>query len=306
MKATELKDLEVEKIAFVDEGDNPEADIAVTKRRSDGVSGFCERLAKAFERLFKIAEDEDGGGDDGGNDDDNADDDVDDDDNDNNGGGEDVDKNAGTGDAADKADESRKVSEKKMAIDLTKLTTEELGAISEMFSKAFAPEKEDIPEDAKKSAPEDTNKGAEDASKDVYKGLSDEIKAELDALKKRANEAEEREMMSVAKKYEILGKKPEELAVTLKSLKDAGGNLYDDMIAMLDASKAAVEKAGTFGELGKSGGTGTSGADAAWAKIEKHAEELKKASPNLTKAEAIDKAAAEHPELVAEYEQARD
>ena len=73
------------------------------------------------------------------------------------------------------------------------------------------------------------------------------------------------------------------------------------MIGILDASLAAVEKSGAFREIGKSG----SGTPDAWAQIEKHADEILKAAPTMTRAQAIDKACDQHPELVAEYEQNR-
>ena len=109
----------------------------------------------------------------------------------------------------------------------------------------------------------------------------------------------------MAKKYEILGKKPEELVQTFKSLEAAGGTAYADMLGPLDAAVAMVENSGTFAEIGKRGnGSGNNSADA-WSKIEKHAEEIRKASPELNYAESIDRACVQHPELVAEYENNR-
>ena len=137
---------------------------------------------------------------------------------------------------------------------------------------------------------------------DIYKGLHPLVAAELKELRKRADAAEEAELMNVAKKYEIIGKKPEELVPTLKTLKAAGGTAYADMIGALDSAVDLVEKSGVFGEVGKRGnGTATGAADA-WAKIEKHAEDIRKAAPQLSRAEAIDQACVQYPELVAEYE----
>lgn len=140
---------------------------------------------------------------------------------------------------------------------------------------------------------------------DIYKGLNPMVAAELKSLRKRADEAHEKELMDVAKKYEILGKKPEELVQTFKSLEAAGGTAYADMLGTLDAAVAMVENSGTFAEIGKRGnGSGNNSADA-WSKIEKHAEEIRKASPELNYAESIDRACVQHPELVAEYENNR-
>lgn len=145
--------------------------------------------------------------------------------------------------------------------------------------------------------------GAEGAGEDIYKGLHPLVAAELKELRKRADEADERELLAVAKRYEIIGKKPEELVPTLKALKAAGGTAYADMIGVLDGAVATVEKSGVFGEIGKRG-NGTGSADA-WSRIEKHAEDIRKAAPDLSYAESIDRACIQHPELVAEYESNR-
>lgn len=197
-----------------------------------------------------------------------------------------------------------------MKIDKSKLTPEELAQLEAIEKKAGVQEpKEDPPADGgvKKTEPaaEPTKKSDPAPSgndgEDIYKGLHPAVAAELKELRKRADAAEEREMLDVAKKYELLGKKPEELAKTLKTLKAAGGSAYDDMIGVLDASLATVEKSGAFSEVGKSG----SGHPDAWDQIEKHAAEILKAAPTLSLAEAIEKACAQHPDLVAEYENNR-
>lgn len=139
---------------------------------------------------------------------------------------------------------------------------------------------------------------------DIYKGLHPAVVAELTRLRKQADEAQERELYSVAKKYEIIGKKPEELVPALKSLQAAGGTAYADMIGILDGAVAAVEKSGLFGEVGKRGVNGTGGADA-WSQIEKKAEEIRKNNANMSIAESIDAACVQNPDLVHEYESNR-
>lgn len=198
-----------------------------------------------------------------------------------------------------------------MKIDKSKLTPEELATLEAIEKKAGiqdepAPATNSVEKNAAPAAPaapaatEPTS--TEPAGEDIYKGLHPAVAAELKELRKRADAAEERELQSVAKKYEILGKKPEELAKTLKSLKDAGGTAYDDMIGVLDQSLTMVEKSGTFTEIGKKG---NGGIPDAWAQIEKHADEIQKNAPTLTRNQAIDKACEQHPDLVAEYENQR-
>lgn len=135
---------------------------------------------------------------------------------------------------------------------------------------------------------------------DIYAGLHPIVAAELQRLQKRADEADEKELMDVAKRYEIIGKKPEELVPVLKSLKNAGGSAYADMINILDASVEAVNKSSMFTEIGKSGGFG--GETDAWSKIEKKADEIQAASPTMSRTAAIDMACQQNPQLVHEYE----
>ncbi len=153
------------------------------------------------------------------------------------------------------------------------------------------------------STPATTAAPADDG--DVYKGLHPTVKAELESLRKFREESEMRELTDVAKKYTLLGKKPEELAPVLKSLKDAGGSAYDDMIGILDANLAAVEKSGVFSEIGKRGGSEVASVNDAWGKLEAAAHEIQKSKPDMRWADAVDAACMAHPELVAEYEKAR-
>lgn len=128
-----------------------------------------------------------------------------------------------------------------------------------------------------------------------------EVAAELASLKKFKEDAEHREMVSVAKKYEIIGKDPEELAKKLTELKKSGA--YDDYVAVLDEQVGMVEKSGLFSEIGKRGSQSVDSDP--WTQIEKKAEEIKKAKPDLTMTEAIDKACQENPDLVDQYEKSR-
>lgn len=207
-----------------------------------------------------------------------------------------------------------------MKIDKSKLTPEELAALDAIEKKAGVPDdapgavqpttpagNEPAPSAAEKSAPTTLGTPAPATEiEDIYKGMHPAVAEELRNLRKFREEVEDREIMAVAKKYELLGKKPEELAPVLKSLKAAGGTAYTDMLGVLDANLAVVQASPAFSEIGKRGGTGTvSGADAAWAQIEKKAEEIRKSAPQLTAAQAIDKACELNPDLVHQYEDGR-
>lgn len=210
-----------------------------------------------------------------------------------------------------------------MKIDKSKLTPEEVATLEAIEKKAGIPDEPPVggdtpplsapaPESAltAKAAPAPAPAApvapvADDGGEDIYKGLHPVVRAELERLRKQADDAEERELQEVTKKYEIIGKKAEELVPLLKSLKASDGDAYAQMIAVLDTSVAAVEKSGLFTEIGKSGGTAANGADSAWAQIEKHAETIQKAAPTMTWAQAVDKACEQHPDLVHEYESGR-
>lgn len=215
-----------------------------------------------------------------------------------------------------------------MKIDKSKLSPEELAALDAIEKKAGVPDdapgatqptapagNETAPGAVEKSAPTagtpagtptSTPAPAATETEDIYKGMHPAVAEELRNLRKFREEAEDREIMAVAKKYELLGKKPEELAPVLKSLKAAGGTAYTDMLGVLDANLAVVQASPAFSEIGKRGGAGTvSGADAAWAQIEKKAEEIRKSAPQLTAAQAIDKACELNPDLVHQYEDGR-
>lgn len=137
---------------------------------------------------------------------------------------------------------------------------------------------------------------------DIYAGMHPAVAAELKMLKKRAEDADNRELTEIAKKYEIIGKKPEELVPVLKSLKQAGGSAYTDMITILDASVEAVNKSAMFAEVGKSGSFVTGSENGAWAKIEKKADDIQAQNPKLGRHEAIDMACMQNPDLVHDYE----
>ena len=151
--------------------------------------------------------------------------------------------------------------------------------------------------DVKKIKDEPINHDPED----IYKGLHPAVAAELKSLRKARDESEEREITAIAKKYEVIGKKSEELVPTLKSLKAAGGTAYQDMIGVLDMAVEAVEKSGAFTEIGKSGHSDVSGSTAI-AKARAIADEIKKSNPTMSDTEAMAKTWETHPELMEDYD----
>lgn len=116
-------------------------------------------------------------------------------------------------------------------------------------------------------------------------------------------EQQKKEQVNLAKKYDILGQKPEELGKQLYELKKSNEEMYNTCIAMLDSQVALIEKSPLFAEIGKSGNAGGSynGLSGAEAKVDAKAKEIMKADPNMSYNEAVAKAW-EDPNLAAEYD----
>lgn len=207
-----------------------------------------------------------------------------------------------SGDAPDDAEKKCPVKkgEVDMIFDTAKMTPEDRATFDEL-AKRYANDQTPPAAPAPAPAPAADSNPAP-AEDDVYKGLHPAVKAELESLRKFREDSEMRELTEVAKKYTLLGKKPEELAPVLKSLRDAGGTAYADMISILDSNLDAVEKSGVYNEIGK---RGNSGSDDPWAKIETAAQEIVKSKPEMRWPDAVDAACMAHPELVEEYEKSR-
>ncbi len=296
-----LENLEITKVAFVPAGDNKRADVLLFKSKpgetdadpkdpptvtvTEKEAGVMKRVLLALGKAFGFSEGDSTEPPAGAPD------------------AEGMQKDAGNNQPTDGTEvgtETQKgVEEEEMKIDKSKLTPEELAQLEAIEKKAGIQEEPNTEGEVNKGANDDGTQNTEPAGEDIYKDLHPEVAAELKALRKRADEAEERELAEVAKKYELIGKKPDELVKTLKSLKKAGGSAYNDMISVLDGALRLAEESGAFSEVGKSG----SGQPDAWAQIEKHAAEIMKVAPTLTRAQAIEKVCDQHPELVAEYEQ---
>lgn len=217
--------------------------------------------------------------------------------------------------------------EEMLKIDKSKMTPEEAATYDEIIKKYAveteeadsqveknkvkpAENEDEIDDSAGTSKKEPTKKGMDgsDGEESLYKGLHPAVAAELEALKKFRDDAETKELMDVAKKYEIIGKKPEELVPTLKSLRAAGGTAYSDMLSTLDAAVAMVNASGAFEEIGKSGAYKGSGTfqdvakSASEAKADAIAKGYMEKDPAMNYTDAIAKAWENNPDLMMEYE----
>lgn len=133
--------------------------------------------------------------------------------------------------------------------------------------------------------------------------LPDFVKDAIAKSEKFIEEQQKKEMVDLAKKYDVLGLKPDELGPKLYEMKKSNEAMYDTVIATLDSQVALVEKSPLFAEIGKSGNAGGSynGLSGSAAKAEAKAQELMKSDATMDYDTAIAKAW-EDPDLMAEYD----
>lgn len=150
---------------------------------------------------------------------------------------------------------------------------------------------------------EAVNKAMSNAMEDVTKNFSDMMAKIMEPIQKRAEEAEQKSLEEVAKKYELLGTKVEDLVPVLKSMKETSDEAYNNFIASMDNNLAVIQKSGLFEEIGKSGGAHTGNNDTEGvAKMNAKVAEIKKSMPNLTDAQAQDIVMQNDPELRAMFD----
>lgn len=209
-----------------------------------------------------------------------------------------------------------------MKIDKGRMTPEELATLAEFEKKYGVADNDDPGSSTGVSGGAGTDSAVQDGG--VAKGaethmspivpvtdsLHPEVRkalADFQELTKRQNaEVEElkkslelERLTVVAKKYEVLGKKADDLAAKLYELKKAGGTVYDDYVSLLDENVTTLENSGLFGEIGKNT-QGSAGIEQAIGI--KAAEVEKAAAGGMAAPDAIIKAWEENPELAAQYE----
>lgn len=159
--------------------------------------------------------------------------------------------------------------------------------------------------------PKKKEKGEEPPMKKSAGIIPPAIQAALDRMESLAKGMEMKEYEQIAKKYENLGEDTDKLAKSLYDMKQVGDDAYNSYVAALDKSLNVLEKAGMFGEIGKSAhgiagtGYGSFQKSEVESKIDTIAKSLMEKDPTMT--EQMAKAAAwdAHPELAVEYENSR-
>lgn len=156
-----------------------------------------------------------------------------------------------------------------MAIDITKMSPEDQATLAALEKKYTGTE---------------ADTGSDGAE------MHPEVKKALDEVAELKKAMEIAELTNIAKKYEVIGKKADELAPKLYELKKAGEQHYNDYVALLDEQVQITNASGVFKEYGSSRAAGASDLNGIVA-------ELQKADPNMSYAEAVTKAYETHPNL---------
>ena len=116
----------------------------------------------------------------------------------------------------------------------------------------------------------------------------DELTATLQALTDKLNaqlaQAEANEFRIRAERYEILGVDADKLAQMLMAASKSNPQMYETAIKVLDGALNAVQKSGTFSEVGKRGDS------PAQSDVQKLAAQIQKSDSKLTYRQALDKA----------------
>lgn len=126
------------------------------------------------------------------------------------------------------------------------------------------------------------------------KTASDELEAckkLIENLTAQVEKFKDDEFLKLAKRYEILGQKPDELAPLLKSINSKDKPLYDKLIGALNSALEAAQYGKLFSEIGKRGG------DLKPNDIQKYAAQIRQQNPSMTFRQALEEAYKQHPEL---------
>lgn len=175
-----------------------------------------------------------------------------------------------------------------MNFDIEKMSPEDKALfekLANLYGDAPEPDGDPKKEDPKKK------KKLDPETEDLKKSLEDGL-AEVEAIKKQV---ELTEMVSIAKKYEPLGYKPDELAEKLMSFKTADEDIYKTYVKALDETLEMQDASGIFKEFGTCRGSDGN-------KVEEIVKAFIEKTPDITREQAIMKAFEEHPELAAEYD----
>lgn len=127
----------------------------------------------------------------------------------------------------------------------------------------------------------------EDTEANELKKALDDTRYELEQIKK-AREIDK--LTQIAKKYEPLGKNPEELAEKLYTVRSASDDAYNEVCKALDDQLELQERSGIFKEFGSNRSGATN-------ELETAVAEIRKSKPDISRTDAIELAYRNNPNL---------
>lgn len=127
----------------------------------------------------------------------------------------------------------------------------------------------------------------DDEEKAEMKKALDDARYEISQIKK-AREIDK--LTQIAKKYEPLGKNPEELAEKLYTVRSASDDAYNEVCKALDDQLELQERSGIFKEFGSNRSGATN-------ELETAVAEIRKSKPDISRTDAIELAYRNNPNL---------
>jgi len=197
-------------------------------------------------------------------------------------------------------------------VDLDAILKDASDEVKAAVKAAFAKQEEKLAE-LQKQVDELSKKGEGNAD-DINKAdLPEHVRKRLEDLEKRAKEAEEiakaerearvrAEIRKRAEGYANVGE-VEKIAEAIYKAQSVSAEFAEQLETLLKSAHERIEKGDLFKEFGSGAGDSAS---TAWGKIEAAAAEIMKATPSMTRPQAIAKALEANPELEkAYYEEVR-
>lgn len=280
-KKTLLKDLIINRIDLVPEGDNPEARIVLFKNKEGG--GHTEDISKAqwwmdVQTYFNLK-------------------------------GEDI---MSLKEILEKLSEgeqqflTKAIADKdKVAKDALEAKDKDLEAKDIELKKA----QDDLTEAKAKvkepgaAEPEDIWKGASLKIKEAYDKLTEKQEKDSKEVKKLSTQIMEADFVEKAKTFKGLSIKPEDFGKTLMKVSNADSEAYEEINKVLHAADKAIVESKLFEEQGR-GGKAESGA---YAKIKEMAKKVvDKSEGKVTQEAAEQQIVEDNPELYKQYQEERE
>lgn len=206
----------------------------------------------------------------------------------------------GLGEAIEQvAEEERNIDAMKGLVEKAEMTSE-----TDRLKARIAQLEQQLAE-AKKSAPEaeDVMKGLPEAVQKLLKDAQDRAEAAEKIAKETKDAQEVAKFVAIAKGMPSIVTVPDKVGPVLKRIADNSQEDFQAIEAVLKAANALLEENNLLlKEVGAAGEGSSTGTGSAWDQIEKEAKDLMKSDSSLTHAKAIRKAMDNNPSLYKQYQ----